>query len=149
MKYSISPFVVLLVEDQLADAHLVRVALRENRILTDLHHVFDGVEALEFLHRQGERYKNVPRPDLILLDLNMPRMNGQEFLTEIKKQEAFSAIPVVVMTTSEVERDVVASYRLGAAGFIVKPVDIAQFMATVRKLEDYWCTVVRLPKKVD
>lgn len=140
-------FVILLVEDEPADAHLVRVALRENHVLTDLRHVVDGVEAFEYLDRKGERFLDAPRPDLILLDLNMPRMNGREFLEEIKKRDEFGSIPVVVLTTSEVERDVVASYRLGAAGFIVKPVDMDQFIATVRTLEDYWCTLVRVPKK--
>ncbi|MEI6414679.1 MAG: response regulator [Pseudomonadota bacterium] len=144
---TLSSFVILLVEDEPADAYLMRMALKENRILTDFHHVVDGVEALEFLHRQGERYQDAPRPDLILLDLNMPRMNGREFLVEIKKHDSFSAIPVVVLTTSEVERDVVSSYRLGAAGYIVKPVDIEQLTAIVKKLEDYWCTLVRIPKQ--
>lgn len=146
MAKPLSPFVILLVEDEPADAYLMRVALKENRIITDLRHVVDGVEAFEFLYRQGERYQDAPRPDLILLDLNMPRMNGQEFLTEVKKHDRFNSIPVVVLTTSDIERDVVASYRLGAAGYIVKPVDIAQLTDIARKLEDYWCTLVRVPK---
>ena len=140
-------FVILLVEDEPADAHLVRMALQENHILVDLHHAKDGVEAFEFLRRQGDRFLGAPQPDLILLDLNMPRMNGKEFLEEIKKQSVFCAIPVVVLTTSEVERDIVASYQLGAAGFIVKPVDMEQLIIMMRTLEDYWCTLVRVQKK--
>lgn len=141
-----SPFVILLVEDEPADAYLVRMALAENHILTDLHHVADGIEAFDFLHKRGDRYAKAPAPDLILLDLNMPRMNGREFLAAIKHHEHLKAIPVVVMTTSEVEQDILASYKLGAAGFIVKPLDVTQFMQAIRKLEDYWCTVVRIPK---
>ncbi|MFZ2854118.1 MAG: response regulator [Rhodocyclaceae bacterium] len=140
-------FVILLAEDEPADAHLVKAALAENRILTDLHHVLDGREVLEFLRRQGPRFADVPRPDLILLDLNMPRMDGRECLAAIKHDEALRDIPVVILTTSEVERDVVASYSLGAAGYVTKPVDIQQFMDAVRHLGDYWIKLVRLPHR--
>ncbi|MFN3077182.1 MAG: response regulator [Alphaproteobacteria bacterium] len=140
-------FVVLLVEDEPADAHLVRLAFAEHRILVDLRHARDGAEAMEFLLRQTEAHRDAPRPDLILLDLNMPRMDGREFLQEIKRHESLSAIPVVVLTTSEVERDVIASYRLGASGYIVKPVDVEQFMTIARQLQDYWCRLVRIPRK--
>lgn len=145
---SSTPFVVLLVEDEPADAHLVKVALRENRLLVDLHTACDGVEALQFLRHQ-DRYAQadspVPRPDLILLDLNMPRMDGREFLSVIKEDPALADIPVVVLTTSDVERDVIASYHLRAAGFITKPVDIEQFSQAIRSLGDYWFSLVRLP----
>lgn len=141
------PFDILLVEDEPADANLVRSALKTNKVYCTLHHVLDGVEALAFLRRQGESYKNAPQPDLILLDLNMPRMNGKEFLAEIKKDPVLSVIPVVVLTTSDVERDVVASYKLGAAGYITKPVDMEQFIDAVRQLDNYWFVLARLPKK--
>lgn len=141
------PFDILLVEDEPADAHLVKSALKENKVYCRLHHVLDGRDALDFLRREGDVYKNAPQPDLILLDLNMPRMNGREFLSVIKTDEHFSAIPVVVLTTSDVERDVVASYKLGAASYITKPVDMAQFIDAIRQLDNYWFTLTRLPKK--
>ncbi len=141
------PFVILLAEDEPADAHLVKAALAENRIITDLHHVVNGREVLEFLRRQGPRFATAPRPDLILLDLNMPRMDGRECLAALKKDPALHSIPVVILTTSEVERDVVASYNLGASGYIAKPVDIQQFIAAVRHLGDYWIKLVRLPHR--
>ncbi|MDP2833303.1 MAG: response regulator [Pseudomonadota bacterium] len=139
------PFVVLLVEDEPADAHLVKVALRENRLLVDLHVTCDGVEALQFLRRQ-EPFAEVPRPNLILLDLNLPRMDGREFLAVVKKDSALADIPVVVLTTSDVERDVVASYQLCAAGYITKPVDMEQFSSAIRSLGNYWFALVRLPE---
>lgn len=141
------PFVVLLAEDDPADAHLVQVALTENRILTDLHIVGDGREALDFLRREGARFADAPRPDLILLDLNMPRLDGREFLSAIKQDASLRDIPVVVLTTSDVERDVVASYGLGAAGYITKPVDLDQFMQAIGQVGEYWFALVRLPRK--
>lgn len=141
------PFDILLIEDEPADANLVRSALKESRVFCTLHHVVDGVDAFAFLHREGERYGNAPQPDLILLDLNMPRMNGREFLAAIKTDAVLSAIPVVVLTTSDVERDVVASYKLGAAGYITKPVDMEQFIEAVRQIGNYWFTLTRLPTK--
>ena len=141
------PLVILLAEDEPADAHLFKVALKENRIPVELHHVVDGREVLEFLLRQGPRFAAAPRPDLILLDLNMPRMDGRECLAELKRHESLRGIPVVILTTSEVERDVVASYDLGASGYITKPVDIGQFIAAIRVLGDYWSKLVRLPQR--
>ncbi len=140
-------FTILLAEDEAADAHLVRTALSENHILTDLHHVTDGREALEYLRHQGPRFADAPRPDLILLDLNMPRMDGRECLLALKRDPDLADIPVVVLTTSEVERDVLASYTLGAAGFITKPVDVNQFITAIRDLGVYWFDLVRLPKQ--
>ncbi|WP_020485418.1 response regulator [Methylomonas sp. MK1] len=140
-------FDVLLVEDEPADAHLVKMSFKENRVRCNLHHVWDGVEALAFLRRQGADYVDVPRPDLILLDLNMPRMNGREFLAKIKSEPDFSSIPAIVLTTSDIERDVVATYQLGANSYITKPVDVEQFIAAVRQIEGYWFNVVRLPSK--
>lgn len=141
------PFDILLVEDELADAHLVRSAIKASNADCTLHHVMDGVEALAFLRRESERYRNVPQPDLILLDLNMPRMNGREFLEAVKADERFASIPVVVLTTSDVERDVEDAYRLRASGFITKPADMEQFTETMRHLVAYWLTLTRLPRK--
>ena len=147
MSTTIQPFVILLAEDEPADANLVKVAIAENRILADLHIVEDGVEAFEFLRREGARFAAAPRPDLILLDLNMPRMDGREFLAAIKQDAQLSNIPVVVLTTSDVERDIVAAYGLGAAGYITKPVDVDQFMSAIGQLGNYWFVLVRLPPK--
>ncbi|WP_020157270.1 MULTISPECIES: response regulator [Methylobacter] len=141
------PFDILLVEDEPADANLVRAALKENQVFCNLHHVTDGVEALAFLRGEGEINRAAPRPDLILLDLNMPRMNGREFLSVAKSDDGLAAIPVVVLTTSDAERDVLASYQLGAASYITKPVDMEQFMAAIRQLDNYWFTLTRLPRK--
>ncbi|MBF0562717.1 MAG: response regulator [Alphaproteobacteria bacterium] len=141
------PFVILLVEDSPADAHLTAMALSENHILADVHTVSDGMEAIEFLHRQGTRFADTPRPDLILLDLNMPRMDGREFLAIVKQDPDLREIPVVVLTTSDVERDVVGSYYLGAAGYITKPVELSEFMKAINSFGDYWFALVRLPGK--
>ncbi len=141
------PFDILLVEDEPADAHLVRSALKENKVLCNMSVVQDGVEALAYLRREGQ-YHDAVFPDLILLDLNMPRMNGREFLAVVKADEELKTIPVVVLTTSDVERDVVASYKLGAAGYITKPVDMDQFIDALRQLDNYWFVLARLPKKI-
>jgi CheY-like chemotaxis protein len=125
----------------------VRLALKESKVYCQLHHVFDGLEAMEFLQAELKKDNLITLPDLILLDINMPRMNGREFLATIKTDAALNAIPVVVLTTSDVERDVIASYQLGAAGYITKPVDIDQFIDAIRQLDNYWFTLVRLPKK--
>ena len=138
-------FVVLLIEDEPADVHLTRMAFREGRLLVDIHDVGDGVEALAFLQQEG-KYRDAPKPDLILLDLNMPRMDGKTFLERFKKLEVLSRIPVVVLTTSEAESDIIESYDLGASGFIVKPVDIDQFITSIQALEEYWLALVKRPK---
>ncbi|MDD2761742.1 MAG: response regulator [Methylomonas sp.] len=140
----IRPFEILLLEDEPADAHLVSIALKDARVHCRLHHQLDGRDGLDFLHRKPP-HENAPRPDLILLDLNMPRMNGHEFLNAIKAEPALCDIPVVVLTTSEVQRDVEASFKLGAAGYITKPVDIQQFSAAIAQLSDYWFVLTRLP----
>jgi CheY-like chemotaxis protein len=137
-------FDILLLEDEPADANLVRIALQENKICCRLNHVLDGVEGWEFLRRQGN-FQDAPRPDLILLDLNMPRMNGREFLKAVKADDQFRSIPVVVLTTSDVHRDVEASYQLGASGYITKPVDFLQFASAIKQLGNYWFGLVRLP----
>ena len=137
-----SEFVVLLVEDEPADVHLTKMAFKESKVLIDVRDVGDGVEALAFLQKEGA-YADAPKPDLILLDLNMPRMDGREFLKRFKQLEGLNRIPVVILTTSEAETDVVASYDLGASGFIVKPIDIGNFINAIQTLEDYWLTLVR------
>ncbi len=136
---------ILLLEDESADAYLVKLALREAQVLANLHHVVDGQEGLDFLHKT-EKYADTPRPDLIFLDLNMPRMNGYEFMTSIKTNPSFKDIPIIVLTTSDVEKDVVSSYELGAASYVTKPVDMTQFISAIRQIGEYWFTLVRLPR---
>ncbi len=136
---------ILLLEDEPADAYLVKMALKEGKIMANLHHVIDGSEGLDFLQKVG-KYANAPRPDLIFLDLNMPRMNGCEFLEAMKANALLNDIPVVVLTTSDVENDVVRSYQLGAASYITKPVDMSQFISAIHQLNEYWFTLVRLPQ---
>lgn len=136
--------IILLVEDEVADAHLVRLAFEEAQVGVDLHHVSDGVEAFVFLRREGT-YAHAPTPDLILIDLNMPRMDGRQFLQKIKLDPALHHLPVVVLTTSDTERDMLESYGHFAAGFIVKPVDVDDFIRIVRGIGDYWINIVRLP----
>lgn len=137
--------IILLVEDEPADAHLVRLAFEEGKILVELHHVSDGIEAFAFLRHQGS-YASSPTPDLILLDLNMPRMDGRTFLQRLKVDEPLQGLPVVVLTTSDAERDMLDSYNHFAAGFIVKPVDVDDFIHVVRGISDYWINIVRLPE---
>jgi chemotaxis family two-component system response regulator Rcp1 len=136
---------ILLVEDSPGDARLTREAFRDCRVLNNLHHVEDGVEALAFLNREGA-YGEVPRPDLILLDLNLPRMDGRELLATIKRDEGLKRIPVVVLTTSNDERDVLRTYNLHANCFITKPVHLDRFLEVVKSIEEFWLTIVRLPR---
>ncbi|MDI1291539.1 MAG: response regulator [Methylobacter sp.] len=136
---------ILLLEDEPSDAYLVKIALKEARLLAHLHHVVDGREGLDFLNRT-EKYADAPRPDLIFLDLNMPRMNGCEFLAIIKADERFKSIPTVVLTTSSVESDIVHSYQLGATGYITKPGDMPQFVKAIQQIGEYWFSLVKLPK---
>ncbi len=136
---------ILLLEDELSDAYLVKMALKEGKVLAHLHHVVDGREGLDFLNKT-EKYAEAPRPDLIFLDLNMPRMNGSEFLAAIKADERFKSIPVVVLTTSDFEKDVIGSYQLGATSYITKPVDMPQFIKAIQQIGDYWFSLMRLPQ---
>lgn len=136
---------ILLLEDEPSDAYLVKMALKEGKVLAHLHHVVDGRDGLDFLNKT-EKYANAPRPDLIFLDLNMPRMNGCEFLTSIKADDRYKGIPVVVLTTSDVEKDVVSSYQLGATSYITKPVDMPQFVKAIQQIGEYWFSLVRLPQ---
>lgn len=140
------PINILLVEDSPADAKLTRIAFNNLRIDNQVQVVRDGVQALAYLRKQGA-YKDSPRPDLILLDLNLPGKDGREVLTEIKDDEALKTIPVVILTTSSEERDIVDTYSLHANSFITKPVDLEGFMSVVRGIEDFWFTIVKLPRK--
>lgn len=135
---------VLLVEDNPADAYLTKIAFREAHVRAEVDHVVDGVEALAYLRREGA-FAAKSSPALILLDLNMPRMDGKTFLTHVKEDPQFKCIPVVVLTTSSADVDVMSSYRVGAAGFITKPVMIDELVEALRRLGDYWFTLVRLP----
>lgn len=135
---------ILLVEDSLGGARLAIEALKENKSTNTMHHVTDGVEAMAFLYNQGQ-YKNYPRPDLILLDLNMPRMDGQEVLEKIKKDQHLRRTPVVTLTTSQAEKDIVKSYDLNANCYISKPVDLDQFLEVMKSINTFWLSIVKLP----
>jgi CheY-like chemotaxis protein len=138
------PIEILLVEDNPGDARLAKEALKEARVFNNLNVAKDGEEALEFLHRRG-KHEHAPRPDLILLDLNLPRKDGREVLAEIKAHDSIKRIPVVVLTTSEAEEDVVKAYNLNANCYVTKPVDLDQFIKVVKSIEDFWLTIVKLP----
>jgi two-component system, chemotaxis family, response regulator Rcp1 len=140
----VRPIEILLAEDNPADVRLTIEALRDAKVRNNLHVVENGVEALAFLRREG-KYADSPHPDLILLDLNMPRMDGREVLAVIKADPELKRIPVVVLTTSRAEEDIVKSYDLHANCYISKPVDLDQFITVVRSIEDFWLTIVRLP----
>jgi len=137
---------ILLVEDNPGDVRLTIEGLNEGKVRNNLHVARDGVEALEFLRRQG-RFADAVRPDLILLDLNLPRMDGREVLAEVKSDPDLKTIPVVVLTTSRAERDILNSYELQANCYITKPVDLEQFITVVRSIEDFWLTIVTLPNR--
>jgi CheY-like chemotaxis protein len=138
------PVEILLVEDNPGDHRLTQEALREGKVYNNLHWVQDGVEALDFLKRRG-KYANVPRPDIILLDLNLPKKDGREVLQEIKGDEDLRKIPVVVLTTSKAEEDVLRSYDLHANCYVTKPVDLDKFIVVVQSIDRFWLTVVTLP----
>ena len=138
------PIEILLVEDNPADVFLTKEAFKDAKAHTNLHVVVDGVEAMAFLRKEG-RFADVPRPDLVLLDLNMPRKNGREVLAEIKGDQELRRVPVVILTTSKAETDILESYDLNANCYITKPVDFGQFAEVVRSIEHFWFTVVTLP----
>ncbi len=144
IKERCKPVEILLVEDSPGDIRLTQEAFKEGKLLNSLHVVNDGVEALAFLRRQG-KYAQAPRPDLILLDLNLPKKDGREVLAEIKPDEDLRRIPVVVLTISEAEEDILKSYNLYANCFITKPVEFMKFMDVVRAIEDFWFSIVKLP----
>ncbi len=140
------PVQILLVEDSPSDTDLTIEALRGGGISSKLNHVEDGVEAMDFLHRRNG-YPDAPRPDLILLDLNLPRRDGREVLAELKSDPELRTIPVVVLTTSKDDRDIAQAYRLQANCYIAKPVDFEQFQKVVRAIEHFWLEVAALPQK--
>lgn len=138
------PVQILLVEDNPGDVRLTREALKEAKVRNKMDAVADGEEAIAYLRKQG-KHANAPRPDVILLDLNLPRKSGLEVLREVKDDDDLKRIPVVVVTTSKAEQDIVRSYNLHANCYITKPVDLGQFMEVVRSIEDFWLSIVRLP----
>ena len=138
---------ILLVEDNPGDVRLTREALKEGKFRNVMHDVGDGIEALDFLHQRG-KYTNVIRPDLILLDLNLPKKSGLEVLAEIKADHDIKRIPVVILTTSEAEQDILRSYNQHANAYVTKPVDLDQFMVVVKSIEDFWLEIVKLPLDV-
>lgn len=137
---------ILLVEDNAADVRLTQEALKDAKVLNDLHVARDGVEAMDFLLRRGG-HEDAPRPDIVILDLNLPRKDGKEVLAEMKGDPALRGIPVAVLTTSEAEADVLESYDLGANCFLTKPVDLDQFLKVVQAVEEFWLGMVRLPAR--
>ena len=140
------PVEILLVEDNPGDVRLTIEGLNESKVRNNLRVARDGVEAMAFLRRESP-FPDAIRPDLILLDLNLPRKDGREVLTEIKADPALKTIPVVILTTSRAEQDVLRSYELQANCYISKPVDLEQFITVVRSIEDFWLTIVTLPNK--
>jgi len=139
------PIEILLVEDNPGDARLTREALRDAKVRNNLHVAPDGVEALAFLRRQG-KYVTAPKPDLILLDLNLPKKDGREVLEEVKRDDQLQHIPIVILTTSQAERDIAESYRLRANAYVTKPVDLEQFLKVVQSIEHFWLEIVKLSR---
>jgi chemotaxis family two-component system response regulator Rcp1 len=142
----VRPVDILLVEDNPGDVRLMREALRDGKLLNQLSTVADGQQAVAYLHRQGN-YAQVSRPDLILLDLNLPRKDGREVLAEIKSDPDLRSIPVVVVTSSQAEEDILRSYNTHANCYVTKPVDLQKFVSVVRSVEDFWVSIVKLPPK--
>lgn len=140
------PIEVLLVEDDPGDELMTREAFEENKVRNNLHVARDGEEALDFLNHRGE-YADAPRPDLVLLDLNLPKFDGRQVLAEIKADEDLRTIPVVVLTTSGAEEDILSSYQLHANAYVTKPVDFARFIQVVRQIDDFFVSVAQLPAR--
>ena len=139
------PVEILLVEDNAGDHRLTQEALREGKVYNNLHWAQDGVEALEFLRRRG-KYAVVPRPDIVLLDLNLPKKDGREVLSEMKGDASLRTIPVVILTTSQAEEDIVRSYHLHANCYVTKPVDLEKFIVVVQSIDRFWLTIATLPR---
>lgn len=140
------PIEILLVEDNLGDVRLTREALADGKVHNVLHVVRDGVEALDFLLNRGE-FRNVVRPDLILLDLNLPKKDGREVLREIKNDESLKTVPVIILTSSKADEDILRAYNLHANCYITKPVNLHNFVEVVKEIESFWFTIVKLPPK--
>jgi two-component system response regulator len=137
---------ILIVEDNKGDARLIKEVFYENRIFNSLHFVSDGIEAMDFLNARGQ-YEGRSLPDLIILDLNLPRKDGREVLAEIKADQRMMHIPVVIMTISQADEDILKSYNLHANCYVTKPIDLAQFSRVVKSIENFWFTIVKLPPK--
>ncbi len=142
--FSMRPVEILLVEDNPGDVRLTQEALKDGKVINNLSVVDNGIDAIRFLRREDE-YASAPAPDIILLDLNLPRMDGREVLAEIKADKGLHRIPVVVLTTSKAEEDILRSYDLHANCYIAKPVDLDQFMLVIKSINDFWLSIVRLP----
>ena len=143
----LEPLTMLLVEDDQADQKLIKTSLKNQKVANDLHIVSSGEEGMDFLYRYGDYSNGTPRPDLILLDLNMPGMGGKEFLKRIKDDENLRPIPVVILTTSNSERDIIESYRLQASGYVNKPVTLDEFRQIMEKIGEYWFMLCKRPPK--
>ena len=146
METETRPIEILLVEDNPGDARLAQEAMKEAKVKNNLHWVEDGVQALSFLRRE-EGYEQVPRPDVVLLDLNLPKKDGREVLADIKSDDRLKTIPVVVLTVSKDEKDILKSYDLHANCYITKPLDLDSFLEVVKSIEDFWLTIVKLPQR--
>ena len=143
----LEPISILLVEDDPADQKLIRTSLKQQRLANALHIVSSGEEGIAFLQRRGDYRGRAAQPDLILLDLNMPGMGGKEFLRRIKDDEGLKQIPVVILTSSDSERDIIESYKLQASGYVSKPVTLDEFKEVMKKIEEYWFVICkRLPR---
>ena len=141
---SFHPIEILLVEDNPGDSRLAKEALKESKLKNNLYVAEDGVEAMNFLYKTG-KYSKMPRPDLVILDLNLPKKDGREVLAEIKNDDNLKRIPVVILTISKAEEDILKTYNLHANCYVTKPLDLDQFMKVVRSIEDFWLTIVKLP----
>ncbi len=142
----VNPVEILLVEDNPADVRLTQEALKEEKVYNNLYVVNDGEEAMAFLRKEG-KYAQAVRPDLILLDLNLPKKDGREVLKEIKSDDGLKSIPVVILTISKADEDIIKSYNLHANCYITKPVDLKQFIKIARAVQEFWLTIVKLPPK--
>jgi len=146
VKIKVETIDILLVEDNPGDVRLTKEALKDAKVLNEVYVVQDGVEAMQFLHRE-ESFSNMPTPDLILLDLNLPKKDGREVLAEIKQDPKLKRIPVVILTTSKSDEDIIKTYNLHANAYITKPVDLNRFIDIIHTLEEFWFSIVRLPPK--
>ncbi len=144
----LDPIDILIVEDNPGDARLIKEVLNDNKVFNSLYLVNDGVEAMSFLHNEG-KYTGFPKPDLIILDLNLPKKDGREVLAEIKNDEDLSHIPVVIMTISQAEEDILKTYKLHANCYITKSIDLNEFIKVIKSIEDFWFSIVKLPPKND
>jgi chemotaxis family two-component system response regulator Rcp1 len=144
---TVTPVNILIVEDNRADIRLAQEILKKGKMVINLYAVLDGIEAMEYLRKEN-KYKDVSRPDIILLDLNMPKKDGREVLEEIKSDERLKSIPVIIMTISKSEEDILRSYNLHANAYIIKPIELDQFMKVIVSIEDFWFTVVKLPPDI-